>query len=273
MNKKQKRLWIKELHTFNKKTAEEISVMLNIDLPEVEEYLAELNGGGSMNMTDPNKATIEQSIQEETKEEPTSIVEEKEEEPIKEKKLSKKDMVKKLYLEDNKSYEEIAAEIGLTLGTVKFYVSSGGYCKEHRYKRKKKEQSGNTTDEESVQETKVEEPEPVITESIQEEIQINESSIENPIVDDEPVIQETITEESKNEEVELVQIKEEPTFKPQKKETKPLEDDYKIERIPDEDKPYIRLDDNLVIHEGQVKKIMSRKELMRELRKDLHIKK
>ena len=46
MNEKRRKMWIKELYEFNKKTEEEISVMLDIDLPEVQSYITELNGGG-----------------------------------------------------------------------------------------------------------------------------------------------------------------------------------------------------------------------------------
>lgn len=47
MNEKRRKMWIKELYEFNKKTEEEISIMLDIDLPEVQSYIAELNGGGN----------------------------------------------------------------------------------------------------------------------------------------------------------------------------------------------------------------------------------
>lgn len=46
MNEKRRKMWIKELYEFNKKTEEEISIMLDIDLPEVQSCIAELNGGG-----------------------------------------------------------------------------------------------------------------------------------------------------------------------------------------------------------------------------------
>lgn len=59
-------------------------------------------------------------------------------ENIKVKKPSNRDMVKKIYLDDNKNYEEISEELGIAINTVKLYISQGGYSKNPRRKRKDK---------------------------------------------------------------------------------------------------------------------------------------
>lgn len=50
-------------------------------------------------------------------------------------KISNRDKVKKLYLKDNKNYEEISQELGLSPSTVKLYISQGGYSRNPRRKR------------------------------------------------------------------------------------------------------------------------------------------
>lgn len=49
MNEQHRKMWIKELYEFNKKTEEEISIMLDIDLSEVQSCIAEYiqRGGGN----------------------------------------------------------------------------------------------------------------------------------------------------------------------------------------------------------------------------------
>lgn len=56
----------------------------------------------------------------------------------KSRKPSNRDMVKKMYLDDNKNYEEISEELGIAINTVKLYISQGGYSKNSRRKRKDK---------------------------------------------------------------------------------------------------------------------------------------
>lgn len=74
--------------------------------------------------------------------------------------INNRDLVKKLYLEDKKNYDEISSELGIAISTVKLYVSQGGYCRNPRPKRnrKKKDIQEDTTDDdthtEDVQESK-----------------------------------------------------------------------------------------------------------------------
>lgn len=56
----------------------------------------------------------------------------------KSRKPSNRNMVKKMYLDDNKNYEEISEELGIAINTVKLYISQGGYSKNSRRKRKDK---------------------------------------------------------------------------------------------------------------------------------------
>lgn len=136
MNEQRRKMWIKELYEFNKKTEEEISVMLDIDLAEVQSCIAELNGGGVIMNTD--KIT------------PDTPVETEEEQKVE--KVSNRDKVKRLYLEDNKDYEEISQELGLSPSTVKLYISQGGYSRNPRRKRNrsphKQAEDETVTDEE-----------------------------------------------------------------------------------------------------------------------------
>lgn len=53
-------------------------------------------------------------------------------------KESSRDLVKRLYLDENKNYEEISEELGLSLNTIKLYITQGGYNKNPRHKRKSK---------------------------------------------------------------------------------------------------------------------------------------
>lgn len=116
MNEQRRKMWIKELYEFNKKTEEEISIMLDIDLSEVQSCIAEyIQGGGVIMNID-------------------KIIPDTSEEPEVEK-ISNRDKVKKLYLKDNKNYEEISQELGLSPSTVKLYISQGGYSRNPRRKR------------------------------------------------------------------------------------------------------------------------------------------
>lgn len=75
-------------------------------------------------------------------------------------KISNRDKVKKLYLENNKNYEEISEELGLSISTVKLYISQGGYSRNPRRKRNrsphKQSEAENITEEDHESKKKIE---------------------------------------------------------------------------------------------------------------------